>query len=241
MKICITNDDGIFSEGIILLAEWAKKLGEVVIVAPKVQQSGKAHSIEIHKPFEVKQVEHPTGLRAYSVDSTPADCVRIALVAMQENFDIVFSGINCGYNLGREIIYSGTVGAALEAGMQQTKGVAFSTGFDTFAGAQKHLDAAWDYIIRHDLLSRSDVWNVNIPEEATGEIRMTHQGGRFFSDDFLQEGDWFRSDGRDVWKPLNDPSSDTDAVLLHKCISITPLTTDRTNWMTLKEMVRSDT
>ena len=230
MKICITNDDGIFSEGICILAEWAKKLGEVVIVAPKVQQSGKAHSIEIHKAFEVKRVEHPTGLRAYSVDSTPADCVRIALVAMQENFDIVFSGINCGYNLGREIIYSGTVGAALEAGMQQTKGVAFSTGFDTFAGAQKHLDTAWNYIIQNDLLSKSDVWNVNIPEDSTDKVQLTHQGGRFFSDDFIWDGNMIRSNGQNIWKPTEDETLDTNAVLLHRAISITPLMNDLTNW-----------
>lgn len=230
MKICITNDDGIFSEGITILAEWAKKIGEVVIVAPKVQQSGKAHSIEIHKPFEVKQVEHPTGVRAFSVDSTPADCVRLALTAMNENFDIVFSGINCGYNLGREIIYSGTVGAALEASMQKVNGIAFSTGFDTFAGAQQHLDTAWEYIIQNDLLGKSDVWNVNIPEISTGEIRLTHQGGRYFSDEFIQDGDYFRSNGQDIWTPTDDETMDTNAVLLHKHISLTPLTTDKTNW-----------
>lgn len=234
MKICITNDDGIFSEGITILTEWAKKLGEVTIVAPKTQQSGKAHSIEIHDAFEVKQVEHPTGVRAFSVDSTPADCVRVALTAMNESFDIVFSGINCGYNLGREIIYSGTVGAALEAGMQQTKGVAFSTGFDTFAGAQKFLDTAWNYIMQNNLLSKSDVWNVNIPEEPSGEIRMTHQGGRFFSDDFIWDGNMIRSNGQNIWQPTEDPQLDTNAVLHDRCISITPLTTDKTNWATLK-------
>ena len=234
MKICITNDDGIFSEGITILTEWAKKLGEVTIVAPKTQQSGKAHSIEIHDAFEVKQVEHPTGVRAFSVDSTPADCVRVALTAMNEDFDIVFSGINCGYNLGREIIYSGTVGAALEAGMQQTKGVAFSTGFDTFEGAQKHLDTAWDYIMQNNLLSKSDVWNVNIPEETSGEIRMTHQGGRFFSDDFIWDGNMIRSNGQNIWQPTEDPQLDTNAVLHDRCISITPLTTDKTNWAALK-------
>jgi 5'-nucleotidase len=234
MKICITNDDGIFSEGITILTEWAKKLGEVTIVAPKTQQSGKAHSIEIHDAFEVKQVEHPTGVRAFSVDSTPADCVRVALTAMNESFDIVFSGINCGYNLGREIIYSGTVGAALEAGMQQTKGVAFSTGFDTFEGAQKHLDTAWDYIMQNNLLSKSDVWNVNIPEETSGEIRMTHQGGRFFSDDFIWDGNMLRSNGQNIWQPTEDPQLDTNALLHDRCISITPLTTDKTNWAALK-------
>ena len=234
MKICITNDDGIFSQGITVLAEWAQKLGEVTIVAPVVQQSGKAHSIELHKAFEVKQVAHPTGLRAFAVDSTPADCVRIALTAMNEDFDIVFSGINCGYNLGREIIYSGTVGAALEAGMHSTKGIAFSTGFDTFEGAKKYLDPAWDFIIRSDLLSKSDVWNVNFPQEPAGEIRLTHQGGRYFSDDFWREGDWFRSDGRNIWKPTEDAGMDTNAVLLHRYISITPLTHDKTNWNALK-------
>ena len=234
MKICITNDDGIFSEGIIVLAEWARKLGEVTIVAPKTQQSGKAHSIEIHDAFEVRQVEHPTGLRAFSVDSTPADCVRVALAAMDETFDLVFSGVNCGYNLGREIIYSGTVGAALEAGMQRVKGIAFSTGFDTFAGARKALDAAWAYIMQHDLLNRSDVWNVNIPEEPAGPIRLTRQGGRFFSDDYVWDGCMLRSNGQNIFQPTEDETLDTNAVLQYRYISLTPLTNDKTNLSALE-------
>ena len=233
MKICITNDDGIFSEGIILLAEWAKKLGDVTIVAPKTQQSGKAHSIEIHHAFEVRQVEHPTGLRAISVDSTPADCVRVALAAMNESFDLVFSGVNCGYNVGREITYSGTVSAALEAGTRNTKGIAISTGFDTFDGARKDLDTAWNFIIEHELLKASDVWNVNIPEAPTGEVRLTHQGGRYFSDDFVWEGDMLRPNGQNIWKPVEDDTLDTNAVLHHRWISLTPLTTDKTNWKAL--------
>ena len=96
MRICVTNDDGIFSEGIILLAEWAKKLGDMIIAAPKTQQSGKAHSIEIHNAFEIRRVEHPTGLQAFSIDSTPADCVRVALTALGERFDLVVSGGRCG-------------------------------------------------------------------------------------------------------------------------------------------------
>ena len=233
MRICVTNDDGIFSEGIILLAEWAKKLGDVIIAAPKTQQSGKAHSIEIHNAFEIRQVEHPTGLRAFSIDSTPADCVRVALTALGEHFDLVFSGVNCGYNLGREIIYSGTVGAALEAGMQRTKGVAFSTGFDTFDGARKHLDMAWDYMQKNALLEKADVWNVNIPQEAVKGIRLTRQGGRFFSDEFIWENDMIRSNGQNVWTPTADDSLDTNAVLQHGCISLTPLTTDKTDWKAL--------
>lgn len=233
MRICVTNDDGIFSEGIILLAEWAKKLGDVIIAAPKTQQSGKAHSIEIHNAFEIRQVEHPTGLRAFSIASTPADCVRVALTALGERFDLVLSGVNCGYNLGREIIYSGTVGAALEAGMQRTKGVAFSTGFDTFDGARKHLDMAWDYMTQNALLEKADVWNVNIPQEAVKGIRITRQGGRFFSDEFIWENDMIRSNGQNVWTPTADDTLDTNAVLHHGCISLTPLTTDKTDWKAL--------
>ena len=230
MRILVTNDDGICAAQLPQLVKWAQKLGEVTVAAPKYEQSGKSQGIEIHKPFECVKVELFDGVEAYSVDSTPADCVRIALTAMNENFDIVFSGINCGYNLGREIIYSGTVGAALEASMQKVNGVAFSTGFDTFAGAQQHLDTAWEYIIQNDLLGKSDVWNVNIPEISTGEIRLTHQGGRYFSDEFIQDGDYFRSNGQDIWTPTDDETMDTNAVLLHKHISLTPLTTDKTNW-----------
>ena len=161
MRICITNDDGIHGEGLLVLANWAKKLGDVTIFAPKFQQSGKSHSIEIHQPFEVRQVEHPSGVRAFTVDSTPADCVRVALLAMKESFDLILSGVNCGYNLGREIIYSGTVGAALEASVHGVKAIALSTGFDTFEGAAAHLDTVWDYITRHQLLNKAQVLNVN--------------------------------------------------------------------------------
>ncbi|MBR6808974.1 MAG: 5'/3'-nucleotidase SurE, partial [Clostridia bacterium] len=82
MKICITNDDGVHAKGLCVLAQWAKKLGDVTIFAPAIQQSGKSHSIEIHTPYRVEKVQHSTGLRAYQVYSTPADCVRVAMMAM---------------------------------------------------------------------------------------------------------------------------------------------------------------
>ena len=238
MRICIANDDGINAEGLLILANWAKKLGDVTIFAPKTQQSGKGHSIELHEAFEVKPVEHPSGVRAYTVDSTPADCVRVALLAMNEQFDLVFSGINCGYNLGREIIYSGTVGAALEASVHGISGVAISTGFDTFAGAEACLDTAWDYIMQHKLLDKPCVWNVNIPEEPAGTVRLTHQGGRYFSDDFAWDGDKIRATGKCIWTPSDDPAMDTNAVLRDRCISISPISNDRTNWKVFEEVTK---
>ena len=115
MRILITNDDGINAKGLLPLAQWAQRLGDVTVIAPKVEQSGKSHGIEIHKAFEVKKVDFAPGIEAYSVDSTPADCVRIAILGMKKQFDLVISGINRGLNIGRDTIYSGTVGAIFEA------------------------------------------------------------------------------------------------------------------------------
>ena len=97
MKILITNDDSISSEVLLPLARWAKQLGEVTVVVPKYEQSGKSHCIEIRKAFEVKQVPFADpDIKAYTVDSSPADCVRFALEGMQTTFDFVISGINRG-------------------------------------------------------------------------------------------------------------------------------------------------
>ena len=126
MKILITNDDGIFSEGLAILTKWATKLGEVYVVAPSQQQSGKSHAITIHSPFEISKVTLGLGEKeAYAVGSTPVDCVRFATLGLGIQFDLIFSGINKGYNLGEDILYSGTVGALFEASLRRTNAIAF--------------------------------------------------------------------------------------------------------------------
>lgn len=236
MNICITNDDGIRGEGLLILANWARKLGNVTIVAPLSQQSGKSHSIEFHHGFTVEKVSHPSGAEAYTVDSTPADCVRVAMLALKKPFDFLLSGINCGYNLGREIIYSGTVGAALEAAVHGVKALALSTGFDSFTAAENHLDALWQFVQENRLLDKANVWNINVPEETTGKICITRQGGAFYSDDFFwQEGKVFAS-GKCVWQPSDDYAFDTNCVLHGRHISITPLCNDRTDWHAWKSL-----
>ena len=117
MKILLTNDDGICAEGLKHLVKWAKTLGEVTVFAPKTQQSAKSHSINIHGTYEVTKTDIFGGIEAYSVDSTPADCVRVAVLGMKKQFDLVISGINCGPNLGADIHYSGTVAACFEAAL----------------------------------------------------------------------------------------------------------------------------
>ena len=230
MRICITNDDGIRGEGLLRLVQWACKYGEVHVYAPKVEQSAKSHAIEIHKPFEVKETTVPGAAKAYAVDSSPADCIRFALLGKHEKFDLIISGVNRGLNIGQDIMYSGTVSAAFEAGALHTPAMAVSTEPDTFDEAFAHMDHVWQYITEHDLYGKCSLWNVNIPLHTTGEIRITRQGGPYFSDDFGPlENDLYMPQGKDVYASTPDSDFDTDCVLRDRHISLTPLTIDRTN------------
>ena len=226
MRILITNDDGIQGEGLLHLVKWAQKLGEVVVAAPKVEQSAKSHAIQIHDRFEVKKVDYLPGVTAYSVDSTPADCVRIMVLGLKEQFDLVLSGINRGLNVGSDIMYSGTVAAVFEASNLGMKAIAVSTEPSSISTAWEHLDRVWEYFMQHKLLKRHDCYNVNIPASA-GDIRITRQGGPYFSDDFQpEENDLYSPKGIPVYQPSNF-CFDTDTVLTHHQISVMPLTTQR--------------
>ena len=237
MRILITNDDGIQGEGLLHLVKWAQKLGEVVVAAPKVEQSAKSHAIQIHERFEVKKVEYLPGVTAYTVDSTPADCVRIMALGMHEPFDLVLSGINRGLNLGYDIMYSGTVAAVFEACALGMKAIAVSTAPAAISTAWERLDRVWEYFQKHNLLDRHDAYNVNIP--ASGEdIRITCQGGPYFSDDFQPEdGDFYRPMGIPVYKPSNS-CFDTDTVLTDGMISVMPLTIQRVDFAVYDDLKR---
>ena len=229
MRILITNDDGIRAPGLLPLAQWAQRLGEVTVFAPKFEQSGKSHGIEIHKSFEVKQVDFAPGITAYTVDSTPADCVRYAILGMKEKFDLVISGINRGLNIGRDVIYSGTAGAIFEANALGVPAIAFSTSPSYYDRAVEHMDEIFQYIMDNRLMEKNDLYNVNIPDDPVG-FRITRQGGPYYSDEFeSMENDMKMPRGKDVFKPSNTMDLDTDAVLVHHLISISPLTIDRTN------------
>lgn len=229
MKILITNDDGIRAPQLLPLVRWAQKLGDVTVVAPKAEQSGKSHGVELHKSFEVKRVELAPGIRAYSVDSTPADCVRCAVLGMHEKFDLVISGINRGLNVGTDIVYSGTVGAIFEAAALGIQGVAFSTTPGFYDQAAQQLDKVWAYVQSHELLKKHGLYNINIPGPSE-QIRITRQGGPYYTDDFLPVGDdLWHPKGRSVYQRAEDFDVDTNAVLTGGLISITPLTMERTD------------
>lgn len=237
MRILITNDDGINATGLLPLVEWAKTKGEVVVVAPKYEQSAKSHSIEIHKPFEVKKVDLCSGVEAYAIDSAPADCVRIAVLGLRMHFDLVISGINRGFNIGRDIMYSGTVSAVMEAANLGLRGLAVSTSPGYYPDAVQHMDEVLDYVTKHDLFGRNMIYNVNIPRGNDGRFRVTRQGGNYFSDDFATVGnDLYQPCGKDVFAACQSLELDTDTVLVDKMISVMPLTMDRTDLALFRQL-----
>lgn len=229
MRILVTNDDGLGAAQLLPLIKWCQKLGDVTTVVPKFEQSAKSHAVEIHKPFEAKPVELEPGISVWAVDSTPADCVRFAVLGLNLSFDLVISGVNRGLNIGADIMYSGTVSAACEAANLGMRAIALSTTPGYYDHATEHLDRIFAFIKEHDLLALNDIYNINIPKDP-GEIRITHQGGPYYSDDFPGIGDdLYRPTGRPIWEDRRDDTLDTDATL-HGFITITPLTIDRTNW-----------
>lgn len=237
MRILITNDDGLHAAGLVPLIKWCKRLGEVTVVVPKFEQSGKSHGIEFHKPFEVKTVELEPGITAISVDSTPADCVRYAILGMKGKFDIIISGINRGLNIGSDILYSGTASAVFEGSRLGVKGIAISTDPSVYGIAHERLDLVYDFFVKHDLLSKGDLYNVNIPVDIKG-IRITRQGGPYYSDEFhpSAEGeDLYMAYGFNAYEESHDYEIDTDAAL-HGYLSISPITIIRTDMALFEEL-----
>ena len=228
MRILISNDDGIKSPSLLQLTKWAMKLGEVTIVAPKTEQSGKSQSIDFCGKIEVREVDLIPGVKAYSVDSTPADCVRFATAGLDTTYDLILSGINRGYNLGEDIVYSGTLGAVWEASRLGIRGLAISTDLPTFESAHIYLDEIYDFICSNKLFDQSIIYNINIPTEVCG-IRITRQGGIYYSDKFVYCGnDMYVQEGAPIMYDTNDPDIDIDAVRSNY-ISVTPISVSRTD------------
>lgn len=173
MRILVVNDDGIRAEGICELAKMAAQLGEVWVVAPDNQCSAMSQRITVHADVVVKPVSFPVaGVKAYSVGGTPADCVKVALQQlMPKKPDITFSGINCGYNVGLDILYSGTVGAAMESLLNGVPAIAFSSETNSnYDVVEEHL-----LPIAEELLTKklpvNELWNVNFPSCAAAELK----------------------------------------------------------------------
>ena len=240
MKILLTNDDGIHGEGLRLLARFCADFAEVTVVAPKYEQSGRSHGIVIHNAYEIvkSDVFADLGITAYSVDASPADCVRYAVAGLHGEYDFVFSGLNNGYNLGHDVAYSGTCGAAFEGNYAGIRAVSFSTAKGNLKEAAKYLKTAFDYICDNGLFSHCSMYNVNIPEGHVRGIGITEQGSTFYRDHFVEvEENMFEAQCYLTKDPQGDLDIryDTDAVLSGYC-SITPLLTNRTDMNAIKAL-----
>lgn len=174
MKILVTNDDGIESKGIAELAQFASAYGEVTVIAPDRQCSAASHRITLTETLEVLERDFPVPVaKALSVSGSPADCVRVAVLHLMKDDlpDVIFSGINDGYNAGFDIAYSGTVGAAMEGVMSGIPSYAFSVdyqgSFDVFGRYSRE--------IIDELISRGSmldgIWNINFPGCPPDECR----------------------------------------------------------------------
>lgn len=199
MRILIVNDDGIRAEGIEHLARLALQLGEVWVVAPKSQCSAMSHRITLFQEIEVRPEAYPVeGVRAYSVGGTPADCVKVALeYLMPKRPDVVFSGINAGFNTGVDILYSGTVGAAMEALVSGIRSFAFSNrAYASFETVDAYLLPLIQQMLEKKL-PMDRIWNVNFPgcslKECKGVLWDRVPAGHQFYLDGYQRKD--REDG----------------------------------------------
>ena len=166
MRIMISNDDGIFAPGIAALVKAFSAAGhEIIVCAPDGQRSAASHSLSIGRPITVKKTQFDGAAQAYAIGGTPADCVKLGLTVLRSDCDAVISGINCGYNVGTDILYSGTVAAAMEGAICGLPALAVSQPY-----ARKDYDQAAALAVQvfekmmEEKLAPYTIWNLNYPE-----------------------------------------------------------------------------
>lgn len=240
MLILISNDDGINAPGINALRQAMEQLGEVVVVAPDRQRSATGLGITIHKPLRVEEVVFPDSkAKGFAVNGTPSDCVKLAIQALMPiKPDLVVSGINLGSNLGTDVLYSGTVSAALEGVINDVPAIAISLA----AWEDNDFSQAADFsgrlvkLVMEKGLPAETLLNVNIPVKADGDkaagVCVTRLGKRRYKNSFEKRLDprgksyyWM---GGDVLDLVAEPGTDIDCVKRGD-ISISPLLFDVTD------------
>lgn len=198
MKLLISNDDGIFALGVTTLANTLALAGhEVIVVCPDRERSATGHSLTLHDPIRAERVTggFHESIQAWACSGMPADCVKLALGALLDGFpDFVLSGINHGANLGTDVLYSGTVSAAMEGTIEGIPSIALSLTSFSSREFQPAADFAKKLIdhLEQQPLAESILLNVNIPPVPTAEIagvKVTRQGIRRYFDIFQQRSD----------------------------------------------------
>jgi 5'-nucleotidase len=232
MNILLVNDDGINAKGLKLLAQALQGCGTLFVVAPTEQKSAVSHSITIKDAMEIKEDSFHLSQNVYSVDGTPADCVRVGLkFFINEGIDLVVSGINDGYNYGTDIIYSGTVSGAKEAYINGVPGIAVSA----LAGlANEKLIVDQTSLVLQEIIDKQlyvdSILNINLPKDKSKGIRITKMGKRYWFADFVQIRGKDDSYNLIYSQTVYEEDEDSDCKAIDDgYVSITPLQIDQTD------------
>ncbi|MFC4874232.1 5'/3'-nucleotidase SurE [Negadavirga shengliensis] len=237
MKILVTNDDGIYSPGILALAEVAADFGKVRIVAPDVEQSSMGHAVTASRPLSYKKTKIGD-FEAYRVNGTPADCVSLGSFHW-EKVDVVLSGVNLGTNLGNSMWHSGTLAAAKQAALMGLNGIAFSTPSQrdeiNFSPIKLYIAKVLEMLLLQE--DSPSLVNVNLPSEPQG-IQWARQSVRHYDglvkaaqDPMGREHFWF------TVAPIENLEEGTDRwTVEHNMVSLTPLRLDLTDEACLERM-----
>jgi 5'-nucleotidase len=246
MRILVSNDDGYLARGLHTLAKAAEDIGTVTVVAPDREQSATSHSLTLHYPLRVRVMDNDV----HVVDGTPTDCVVLAVgELLEERPDFVLSGVNHGANLGDDVLYSGTVAAAMEATILGIPSVAVSyTGrdFESLEGWGEVLKHLLERLLLRDDFPAETILNVNLPSIAPAEVagvKITTLGRRAYVGSLTRARDpngreyFWIGGGESKW--WGSENSDFRAV--HEgFISVTPLQLDLTNYRLLEDIGKWD-
>jgi 5'-nucleotidase len=241
MRILVSNDDGVLAPGIQILAKTLADIAEIYVMAPDRNRSGASNSLTLTNPLRVRQLD--SGY--HSVEGTPTDCVHLALTGFFDfNFDMVISGINDGANLGDDVLYSGTVAAAMEGRNLGFPAIAVSLAgrpvehYETAAAVVKHLALK----LQSDPLRSQTILNINVPNIPLAQIRsleVTRLGTRHAAEPTLATKDprgrpiyWIGPPGEQA-----DAGPGTDFHAIHQnSVSITPLDLDLTHYKIFEQV-----
>jgi 5'-nucleotidase len=245
VQILLTNDDGVYAPGLAAMEQELRALGDVCLVAPANEQSGVAHSITYLSPLICKEVYEGARRRGWAVEGSPADCVKLGVFEFcARRPDLVVSGINSGLNAGINVLYSGTVAAAIEGAFFGITSIAVSLEFDEHARFEQAATSA--RMVIEQILARKgpapQLYNLNIPTAALGRparVRVVPMGLGQYGERFIRRED---PKGRPYYWLAGDPprragGEDTDLTALDEgCMTLTPLQYEMTNRAVMEEM-----
>lgn len=250
MHILLTNDDGVYAPGIAALRTGLAGLGDVSLISPATEQSGVGHSITFLEPLVCKEIYNGDDLYGIAVEGSPADCVKLGVSELTKSpFDLVVSGINGGLNAGINVLYSGTVAAAIEGAFFGLNSFAISLEYDPHANFEAAARMAIPLV--KQILELKDekpqLYNINLPTKAVEnfvngiapEVKIVPMGTERYGEHYICRQD---PKGRDYYWATNDPppkrtDHPTDLTMLADgFVTVTPLQFNMTDGVTLGTM-----